>query len=37
MYTVLPVNNVAWYISRTYAYWDNCKVEFKVEMCDGEC
>ncbi len=35
--TVLAVNNVAWYISMSYAKGDHCKIEFKVGMCEGEC
>ncbi len=35
--TVLAVNNVVWYKSLWYASWDNCKADFKVGMCDGEC
>ncbi len=35
--TVLGVSNVAWYISMSYAEWDNCEVEFCHGMCDREC
>ncbi len=35
--TVLAVNNVAWYISMSYAKGDHCKIKFKVGMCEGEC
>ncbi len=34
IYTVLAVNNVPWYKSFCHAWRDNCKVVFKVGICE---